>query len=81
QRVEDGARDVRMPAAAVLGSIVLMHRSGDTAYTRFTDRKGQTFGVHFKREAGIWKVSEVENIREILNRLQQHEQKQLAPTP
>ncbi|MFZ0659162.1 MAG: DUF2939 domain-containing protein [Candidatus Binataceae bacterium] len=81
QKVEDGDRDVQMPAAAILGAIVLMHRSGDTAYTKFTDRKGQTWGIHFKRESGTWKVSEVENFREILNRLKQHEQKQLAPTP
>ena len=81
QKVEDGDREVQMPAVAVLGSIVLMHRSGDTAYTRFTDRKGKTWGIHFKRESGIWKVSEVENVREILSRLGQHQQKQLAPTP
>ena len=75
QKVEDGDPDIQMPAAAVLGSIVLMHRSGDTAYTQFTDNKGKTWGIHFKREAGIWKVSEVENMREILSRLKQHRAK------
>jgi hypothetical protein len=81
QKVEDGDRDVQMPAAAVLGSIVLMHRSGATAFTKFTDHKGRTWEIHFKREAGVWQVTKVKNIQQILGQLEQHEQKQLAPTP
>jgi len=81
QKVEDGDRNLQMPMAAVLGSIVLMHRSGDTAYTRFTDRKQHTWGVHFKREAGVWEITEVENFQQILDRLEPHGQKQLAPPP
>ncbi|MGH7778258.1 MAG: DUF2939 domain-containing protein [Candidatus Binataceae bacterium] len=81
QKVEDGDKDVQMPAVAVLGSIVLMHRNGDSAFTRFTDRKGRSWEIHFKRESGVWMVSSVKNMREILDRLEKHAQQQLAPGP
>src|SRR5208337_4652497 len=32
KEVDDGAREVQMPGVAVAGSLVLMHRNGDTAY-------------------------------------------------
>ncbi len=70
QKVESGDKNVQMPWGAVLGSIVLMHRSGDTAFTKFTDRKNQTWEIHFKRESGVWMITEVDNIQQLLARLQ-----------
>jgi hypothetical protein len=39
KKVDDGAKEVQMPGAAVVGSLVLMHRNGDTAYTNFKDAR------------------------------------------
>jgi hypothetical protein len=56
---------------------VLMHRDGSAAFTRWTDPKGQVYEVHLRRDAdGIWRISEVENVAELLQKLQQHEQHQ-----
>jgi hypothetical protein len=77
QEVNDGKKDVQMPAAAVAGAIVLMHRDGGAAFTRWTDPKGQVYEVHLRRGVdGVWRISEVENVAQLLQKLQEHEQRQ-----
>jgi hypothetical protein len=79
KKVDDGAREVQMPNAAVLGAMVLMHRHGDTAYTDFRDAKGQEWEVHLKRDDdGTWRVSEIKNIEQLLQQLQHDEEKRLG---
>jgi uncharacterized iron-regulated membrane protein len=76
-QVNDGRKELQMPAVAVLGAVVLMHRDGNTAFTKWTDPKGQTYEVHMTRgDDGIWRVSEVENVDQLLQKLKEHEQKQ-----
>src|SRR5215469_7082870 len=78
QEVNDGKKDVQMPAAAVAGAIVLMHRDNGAAFTRWTDPKGQVYEVHLRRDGdGVWRVSEVENVAQLLQKLQQHQEHQL----
>jgi hypothetical protein len=73
-KVNNGAHEVQMPGAAVAGSIVLLHRDGDTAYTDFKDNKGQEWEIHLARsDDGNWRVSEVDNIEQLLEKLQ-HDQ-------
>ncbi|HYB89539.1 MAG TPA: DUF2939 domain-containing protein [Candidatus Binataceae bacterium] len=79
QHVNDGARDVQMPAAAVAGAVVLLHRDGDAAWTDFKDHKGQEWEIHMAREDGAWKITEVKNVRQLLERLEHSEEKRLAP--
>ena len=75
QEVDNGAQDVQIPAAALAGAIVMLHRDGDAAYTSFRDRKGQLWEFYMARdERGQWQVVEVKNIRQILERLQRQEQ-------
>jgi hypothetical protein len=79
QEVESGAQDVQIPAAALAGAVVMLHRDGDAAYTSFRDRKGQQWEVHMARdEQGNWQVVEVKNIRQILERLQRQGQPSIA---
>ena len=74
QKVDDGAREVQMPGVAVAGSLVLMHRNGDTAYTDFKDNKGQEWEIHLARsDDGYWRVSEVKNIAQLLQKLQRQQ--------
>jgi Protein of unknown function (DUF2939) len=74
QKVDDGAREVQMPGAAVAASLVLLHRNGDTASTDFTDNKGRRWEVHLARgEDGYWRVTEVENIEQLLQKLQRNQ--------
>jgi hypothetical protein len=77
QQVNDGSRNVQLPAAGVAGAIVLLHRDGDGAYTRFTDRKNQTWEVRQPRENGRRKIVEVKNVRALLEKLKRHEEKEL----
>ena len=81
QKVNEGDPNLRIPAAAVLGAIVLMHRDGDSAWTKFTDRKGQTWEIHMTREAGGWQVTEVKDARVLLKKFQQHEAKEFNAAP
>ena len=76
QKVDEGAKEVQMPAAAAAGAIVLLHRSDDTAYTQWTDNKHQVWQVQMEREGGVWKIVEVKNVKQLLEKLQKHEEKQ-----
>jgi hypothetical protein len=76
QKVDSGAKEVQMPAAAVAGAVLMMHHSGDSAYTRWTDHKGQVWEVRMAREDGVWKIVEVKNVKQLLEKLQRHEEKQ-----
>jgi hypothetical protein len=71
QQVDNGAKNVQMPAAAVAGAIVLLHHSGDTAWTNFRDHKGQQWDVRMARENGHWRITEVKNVEQLLQRFQQ----------
>ena len=79
QKVDDGAHEVQMPGVAVAGSLVLLHRSGDTASTDFTDNKGQRWRIHLTRgDDGYWRVTEIEDVAQLLQKLQ-HNQAVGAP--
>jgi hypothetical protein len=71
QQVNSGARQVQMPAAAVAGAIVLLHRSGDTAWTDFRDDKGVQWDIRMARENDHWRITEVKNVQQFLQRFQQ----------
>ena len=81
QQVDDGAKEVQMPAAAVAGALVMLHRSGDTAYTRWKDHKGQVWEVQLAHEDGGWKAVEVKNVKQLLNKLKHEEEKRLNAAP
>ena len=76
--VNDGADDVQMPPIAVVGAMVLMHRDDGTAYTRFVDKKKREWEVRMARdESGVWQVTEVKNIQQLLDKLQRDAEKRL----
>jgi hypothetical protein len=78
KKVNDGADEVQMPPVAVLGAVVLMRHEDGTAYTRFRDKKGREWEIRLSRDAGgVWQVSEVKNIEQLLEKLQREEQKRL----
>lgn len=87
KKVDDGAKEVQMPGAAVAGSLLLMHRDGDTAYTDFKDRKGREWEIHLAREDDRWKLVEVKNVEQLLEKLQHDAQSNMplanppAPSP
>lgn len=81
QKVENGAKEVQMPGAAVAGSLVMLHRDGDTAYTRWTDNKGQTWEIRLAREPDGWKIVEVKNVKQLLDKLQRQQQNNLNAPP
>ena len=73
QQVNSGARQVQIPSAAVLGAIVMLHRSDNTAWTDFSDNKGRQWNIRMVRKNGRWRVVEVKGIEEALqNYEQQH---------
>jgi hypothetical protein len=73
KKVDDGAREVQMPGAAVAAAIVLLHRNGDTK-----DNKGQEWEIHMARgEDGEWRVTEIKNIEQLLQKLQRDQAKHL----
>ena len=74
QKDDNGAREGQMPGVAVLGSLVLLHRNGDTAATDFTDNKGQRWRIHLARgDDGYWRVTEVEDVEQFLQKLQRNQ--------
>ncbi|HEY6299331.1 MAG TPA: DUF2939 domain-containing protein [Candidatus Binatus sp.] len=74
KKVDDGAREVQMPGAAVAGAIVVLHRNGDTAATDFTDNKGQRWRIHLARgDDGYWRVTEIEDVEQLLQKLQRNQ--------
>jgi DUF2939 family protein len=74
KKVDDGAHEVQMPNAAVAASLVLLHRSGDTASTDFTDNKGQRWRIHLARgDDGYWRVTEIEDVEQLLQKLQRNQ--------
>lgn len=76
--VETGAQEVQMPPVAVLGSIVMLHRSGDSASTSFRDRKGREWQISMARNGeGQWQVVEIKNIRQLLEKLRAEDDKRL----
>ena len=85
KEIDDGDKDVQMPPQAVLGAVVLMHRDDGTAYTRFVDKKKQEWEVRMARdEYGVWQVTEVKNIQQLLEKLQRDAEKrynQQQPPP
>jgi Protein of unknown function (DUF2939) len=81
QQVDNGDKRLQMPPAAVVGAIVMLHRYGETAYTRWQDKKGQVYEVRMAREDGIWKIVEVKNVQELLNKLKPPEDKNFEAPP
>jgi hypothetical protein len=82
QQVDDGAKDVQMPPAAVLGALVTLHRSGDAAFTRWQDHKGQVWEVRMSRvEGGQWKIVEVKNVKQLLDKLKRQQEKEFGNPP
>jgi hypothetical protein len=80
--VNDGADEVQMPPAAVLGAMVLMHRDDGTAYTHFVDNRKREWEVRMARdEYGVWQVTEVKNIQQLLEKLQRDAEKRLNQQP
>ena len=71
REVDQGARRVQMPAAAVVGAMLLLHRDGDRASTEFRDRQGRVWDIRMARDAqGRWQVVEIKNVQQLLARLQ-----------
>jgi hypothetical protein len=78
QKVDDGAKEVQMPGAAVFGAILLLRHDRDGSYTQWTDKKGQVWEVRMEREEGGWKIVQVKNVKQLLEKLQRHEEKQFG---
>ena len=79
RKVEDGAREVQMPGGAVAGALVLLHRNGDTAYTRFRDPKGRLWDIEMARKPdGQWQVVEIKNIQQLIDELEKRERSQFG---
>jgi hypothetical protein len=81
QQVDNGAEDLQMPPAAVAGALVTLHRSGDAAFTRWQDHKGQVWEVRMAREDGQWKIVEVKNVKQLLDKLKRQQEKQFGTPP
>jgi hypothetical protein len=82
QQVNDGAPQLQMPPAAVAGALILLRHHGDSAWTQWTDKKGQLWEVRMAYEDGGWKIVEVKNVRQLLEKLKRHEEKELnQPAP
>jgi hypothetical protein len=81
QQVDNGAKEVQIPAVAAVGAIALLHRNGDAAFTRWTDNKGQIWEVRLAREEGGWKIVEVKNVKQLLEKLEQQQENRLNQAP
>jgi hypothetical protein len=80
QQVNNGAKDVQMPLAALVGAVLTLHRSGDAAFTRWQDHKGQVWEVRLARN-GQWKIVEVKNVQQLLDKLKRQQEKELGNPP
>jgi hypothetical protein len=81
QQVNDGAKQLQMPPAAIAGAILLMHRNDGTAYTQWTDHKGQVWEVRMEREPDGWKIVQVKNVAQLLEQLKRQHNGQLTNPP
>jgi hypothetical protein len=81
QQVNNGAKNVQMPAIAVVGAVVMMHRDGDLAFTRWQDHKGQVWEVRMARENGQWQVVEVKNVKQLLDKLRRQQERNFGNPP
>jgi hypothetical protein len=81
QQVNSGAKQLQMPGAAVLGSIVMLHHSGDAAWTNFRDNKGVQWDIRMARQNGRWRITEVKNVEQLLQRFEQQRLRGAAPPP
>ncbi|HEY2524389.1 MAG TPA: DUF2939 domain-containing protein [Candidatus Binataceae bacterium] len=81
QQVNSGAKQLQMPGVAVLGSIVMLHRSGDTAWTDFRDNKGVQWDIRMARENGRWRITEVKNVQQLLQHFEQQRMRGATPPP
>jgi hypothetical protein len=81
-QVNDGAKQLQMPAAAFVGAALLLHRDDGAAYTQWTDHKGQVWEVRMEREADGWKIVQVKNVAQLLEKLKRQQGKQFtSPAP
>ncbi|MGH7815680.1 MAG: DUF2939 domain-containing protein [Candidatus Binataceae bacterium] len=79
-KVNDGDRDLQMPAAATAGAMIFMHRDGDSAWTNFRDNQGREWTVHLRREdGGRWRIARVDNIDRLIEQLEHSEGKDFGP--
>jgi hypothetical protein len=81
QQVNSGAKQLQMPGVAVLGSIVMLHRSGDTAWTDFRDNKGVQWDIRMARQNGRWRIIEVKNVQQLLQHFEQQRMRGGAAPP
>jgi hypothetical protein len=81
QQVNDGTKQVQMPAAAVAGAAILLRRDDGAAYTQWTDHKGQVWEVRMERETDGWKIVQVKNVAQLLEKLKRQQEKQFASPP
>lgn len=77
RQVDDGAKDVQMPAGVVAGAILFIHRSGDTAWTNFRDNKGREWKIRMALENGRWQIVEVKDIQQLIARIEHEQEKRL----
>ena len=78
QQVNNGAKDIQMPLAALVGAVLTLHHSGDAAFTRWQDHKGQVWEVRLARKDGQWKIVEVKNVQQLLDKLKRQQEKELG---
>jgi hypothetical protein len=57
----------------------MIHRNGDKANTQWRDPDGHEWEIQMEREDGNWRVVEVKDIQELLNRLKRREEKEFSP--
>lgn len=70
QKVDEGAKEVQMPAAAALGALVVLRREGDSAGTTLRDPPGRVWDIRMARsKSGRWQIVSVRNIRQLLEAL------------
>jgi hypothetical protein len=80
--INDGDKNVQMPPVAVIGAVLLMHRDDGTASTKFTDNKNRQWEVRMARdEFGVWQVTEVKNVSQLLEHIQHDAQRRFNQPP